>query len=287
MWTLLDERNNDPLGEEEMKARRHGRHLFGTERWESMCAVTQDSDRINNAQMFALDALHSSGYYDDPNDQRRTMTNMESACLVYADRYFRSEMPVYVNDPHIGVEIPFVLEVRNEYDGLTGYYCGRIDGIHLNESRPIVVENKTAARMSDSWRMAFAISHQITGYTIAASAILEQEINEALVFGVQIPLPRDAFTGVSVELCTRTHDDRVRWCEWFFQGIAQYEAYVTRPTLAPRYSHSCNRYFSACQFIPYCALPRDEQEQALQDMREEEWSPLDHITEEVVVDGGT
>jgi hypothetical protein len=280
MWTVTEQYGT------ERQYMPYGLHLFGRERWQSMCTVAQDSDRINNAQMFALDALHTSGYYDDPDDMRRTMTNMESACLVYADRYFRSDLPVYTRDELIGVELPFVLEVINVYDGQTSYYCGRIDGIHVNGDRPIVVENKTAARMSDSWRMAFAISHQITGYTIAASAMLDQEISEALVMGVQIPLPRDAFNGVSVELCTRTHDDRVRWCEWFFQSVAMYEAYVSRPTLAPRYSHSCNRYFSACEFIPFCALPRDEQEQALTDMREEEWSPLDHIAEPVVAEGG-
>lgn len=263
----------------------YGTRLFGESRMQSMLAVSQDSDRVNNAQRFALDALHTTGYYDDPEDRRRTMANMESSCLVYSDRYFKQDIPVLVRGDFIGIEIPFVLEVTSAFDGMTAYYCGRIDGVHLDNDRIMVVENKTAARLSDAWRMAFAISHQVTGYTIAASAIYEEEVSEALVMGVQIPLPRDAFNGVSVELCTRSHDDRVRWCEWFFSGVATYEAYVEKPTHSPRYSHSCNRYFAACQFIPFCALGREEQKEALADMRIDEWSPLDHIAEETQPEG--
>ena len=263
----------------------YGRRLFGDERWASMLAVPQDSDPVNNAQMFALDALHTTGYYDDPKDRRRTMSNMEESCLVYADRYFKSKLPVVVRGDLIGIEIPFVLEVVRDvpHDAAEQYkpqyYCGRIDGIHEWGEQLAVGENKTAARLTDAWRMSFALSHQITGYTIAAGVLLDTEINNAIVMGVQLPLPKSAFDGVVFELVTRTESDRLRWCEWFFHSIATYETYITRATQAPRYAHSCNRYFSACQFIPFCALPRDEQVMSLEDMRIDEWSPLDHIDE--------
>lgn len=279
LWTIMETSKNKVISSA------YGFKLFGESRMQSMLAVSQDSDRINNAQRFALDALHTTGYYDDPEDRRRTMANMESSCLVYSDRYFKQNIPVLVRGAFIGIEIPFVLEVTDVFAGWTAYYCGRIDGVHLDNDRVMVVENKTAARLSDAWRMAFAISHQVTGYTIAASAIFEEEVSEALVMGVQIPLPRDAFNGVSVELCTRSHDDRVRWCEWFFGSVATYEAYISNATQAPRYSHSCNRFFAACQFIPFCALGREEQKEALADMRTEEWSPLDHIKEEISPEG--
>lgn len=275
LWNVLESTKERPLVEN------YGRRLFGDERLASMLEVPQDSDRVNNAQLFALNALHTSGFYDDPNDRRRTMTNMESSCLVYSDRYFRQNMPVLVQDNIIGIELPFVLEVRNTFDDWTAYYCGRIDGIQLEEDGNVVVcENKTASRLSDTWRMMFAISHQVTGYTIAASALLGRDVWNAYVMGVQVPLPRDAGLGVEFEFCTRTESDRIRWCEWFLYSVSQYEAWTERPTEAPRYSHSCNRYFSACEFIPFCALTREEQVEALADMREEEWSPLDHVKEE-------
>lgn len=279
-WTLLQQRQTYP---EELLGQL-GVRLFGVERMRSMLAVPQDSDPVNNAQMFALDALHTTGYYDDPKDRRRTMANMEESCLIYSDRYFKSKLPVVVKDDLIGIEIPFVLEVTKTSRLLgmahcTAYYCGRIDGIHEWGDQLAVGENKTSARLTDAWRMSFAISHQITGYTIAAGVMLDTEINNAIVMGVQLPLPKSAFDGVSFELVTRTESDRFRWCEWFFHSIATYEAYIERATQAPRYAHSCNRFFSACQFIPFCSLPREDQANSLADMRVEEWSPLDHIDE--------
>lgn len=276
-----------------------GRKMFGEERWLSMLSIPQDSDRIGNAQLFALDALHSTGFYDDPTDRRRTMANMEASCLAYTHRYFQSDMPVLVDGDLIGIEVPFVLEVtrkkqiwaqdRNQgsmwITDNQAYYCGRIDGIQLFNGHPVVCENKTSGMSiasSNAWRMAFGISNQVTGYCIAGSALLGREIREAFVMGSQIPPPRNIFDGTVFELCTRTDSDCIRWCEWFFHSVGAYESYVSCPTEAPRYSHSCNRFFSACEFIPYCAATREEQVTYLEEMRIDEWSPLDHLTETAI-----
>jgi hypothetical protein len=277
LWTLIEADNPKSIP--------YGLKLFGEARFESMCQVPQDSDPINNAQLFSLDALHSTGFYDDPNDRRRTMTNMESSCLVYADRYFKSDIPVYVDGENIGIEIPFVLRVTRVPDETVVYYCGKIDGLHRWENEVIVAENKTAGRLTDSWRMSFAISHQVTGYIVAAETIFKRPIDKAIVMGVQIPLPRDIFTGTSFELCSRTLSDKVRWCEWLFHSVHAFDMWTNEPHNAPRYSHSCNRYFSACQFIPYCSLPREEQIQTLEDMAVDEWSPLDHVVDKPVLEG--
>lgn len=267
-------------------------NLFGTERFDSMLSIPQDSDRINNAQLFALDALRSSGFYDDPGDRRRTMANMEAACLAYTHRYFQSDMPVLVEGDLIGIEVPFVLEVKcsgithgpSEYED-TAYYCGRIDGLHLSQGEAVVGENKTSGMSiasSNAWRMAFAISNQVTGYCIAGSCLLARPVRSAIVMGSQIPPPRNVFDGTVFEFCSRSDDDCIRWCEWFFHSVRAYEEYVARPTEAPRYSHSCNRFFSACEFIPWCSSTREDQLMYLEDMRQEEWSPLDHLTETAI-----
>lgn len=288
MWTLLQRiENPGDLMVDAEHIHAHGKKLFGEARWASMLSMPQDSDPVNNAQIFAAEALHTSGYYDDPKDRKRTMANMEVACHVYATRYFQSTLPVFVKGDKIGVEIPFVLEVTRKVNGInpnyedeTAYYCGRIDGVHQYGDTIAVGENKTASRISDVWRMAFAISNQVTGYTIAASEIFNEDVTHAIVMGTQIPLPvKEPFNGISFELCTRTLSDRVRWCEWFFDGVRSYQEHLPDPTRAPRYPHSCNRFFSACQFIPFCALPREEQAQAIEAMRVDEWSPLDHLTE--------
>jgi len=288
LWTLLNDPNRRDLYFQE-RVMSYGKKMFGEERWESMGSIPQDSDRINNAQLFALDALHSSGFYDDPSDRKRTMSNMEAACLAYTHRYFQSEMPILVQDDFIGIEVPFVLEVIREYTNATrtdiAYYCGRIDGVQTWGDHAVVCENKTSGMSiasSNAWRMAFAISNQVTGYCVAGSALLDRPVTQAFVMGSQIPPPRNVFDGTIFELCTRTDSDCVRWCEWFFKSVGEYEAYVARPTYAPRYSHSCNRYFSACEFIPFCSSPREDQLMYLEEMRIDEWSPLDHLTETAI-----
>lgn len=294
LWTLLNEKWEGDINKVD-RINIYGLKMFGSERWTSMLSIPQDSDRINNAQLFALDALHSSGFYDDPTDRKRTMSNMEASCLAYTHRYFQSEMPIMVQGDLIGIEVPFVLEVvRHTEDEFaktahmetqTAYYCGRIDGIQLWQDRPIVCENKTSGMSiasSNAWRMAFAISNQVTGYCIAGSALLDRPIMEAFVMGSQIPPPRNVFDGTVFELCTRSTSDCIRWCEWFFHSVGAYESYVPRPTEAPRYSHSCNRFFSACEFIPFCASPREDQITYLEEMRLDEWSPLDHLTETAI-----
>jgi hypothetical protein len=287
MWTLLRSSDLDNLD----RLYKHGHKLFGQDRWASMLEQPQDADPQTNALNFALDALHTTGYYDDPSDRKRTMSNMEASCIAYLQRYFQSNMPVAVKGDLIGVEIPFVLEVNRISkpdqiggpDTHTHYYCGRIDGVHRYATGLCVAENKTAAQLSSSWTTSFAISAQVTGYTIAGTELFGEEVTDAIVMGTQIPLPRDVFNGVKFEPQTRTMSDRLRWAEWFFHSIETYERYVSTPTSAPRYSHSCNRFFSACQFIPFCASTREEQDSILQEMRVDEWSPLDHLdTEEVV-----
>lgn len=282
----------------------HGFKLFGRERWESMLQQPQDSDPQTNCLNFALDALHTSGYYDDPSDRKRTLANMEASCIAYLQRFQQSNMPVHVDDNVIGVEVPFVLEVTRydfhsmilkenakgphyndddfQPEATTHYYCGRIDGIQQYGDKLAVCENKTAAMLSRTWSISFAISAQVTGYTIAGTALLGREVDHAIVMGTQIPLPRDTYNGVVFEPQTRSMSDKLRWCEWFFHSIEVYEAYIEAPTLAPRYSHSCNRYFSACQFIPFCSSSREEQDSILEDMRVDEWSPLDHLDSEGV-----
>jgi len=267
----------------------YGIKLFGKDRLLSMLAVPQDSDRINNCQLFALDALHTAGYYDDPSDRKRTLANMEVTCLAYLDRYMQSEPKVAVVGDLIGIEIPFVLEVKkiapwedhpihDTYEQ-TYYYCGRIDGISEHDGNYRVEENKTASSLNQAWKTSFALSHQVTGYTIAGTCLLNQEVTDALVMGAQIPVPRDVFNGVAFEPQTRTESDRIRWCEWFFRTIGTYEEFIADVTLAPRFTHSCNRFFSSCEFIPFCSLERSEQRLELDNMRESRWSPLEHLVE--------
>lgn len=292
MWTIQERLATDLSGYECPKVWDHGMKLFGKERYHEMMKVPQDGDRKDNAIRFALEALHTAGYYDDPSDRRRTLANMEVACLTYAERYFQSDLPVLVKDDFIGVEVPFVIEIIRcecnhpsfwndlQTKQTKAYYCGRVDGVHVYGDQFITGENKTAGRLNDPWRMSFHMSSQVTGYNLALSALLGAPVVKSVIMGTQIPVPaRDVYSGVSFEEVNRTDSDFIRWCEWFFHSVAMYEMWINDPTHAPRYTHSCNRYFSICQFLPYCTLNREDQREALEQMRVDEWSPLDHAAE--------
>jgi hypothetical protein len=46
------------------------------------------------------------------------------------------------------------------------------------------------------------------------------------------------------------------------------------PIGAPKYTHSCNRYFRPCSLIPFCYGDDDEQRAIMEEMVTDEWSPL-------------
>jgi hypothetical protein len=50
--------------------------------------------------------------------------------------------------------------------------------------------------------------------------------------------------------------------------------YADDPINAPKYTHSCNRYFKPCSFIAFCDNSEEEQRLILSEMVTDEWSPL-------------
>jgi hypothetical protein len=58
--------------------------------------------------------------------------------------------------------------------------------------------------------------------------------------------------------------------------------YKDNPYDAPKYTHSCNRYFRPCAFIPFCDADDEEQHTIVQEMETDEWSPLEG---RAVIDG--
>lgn len=259
----------------------HATKLFGSIRYAEMLSAPQDApDAFSNAINFSLPALHTSGFYDSPSDRRRTMANLEQACLSYSSRYLMSEMPVILENELVGVELPFCILFRNRKSDTPIYiYTGRIDGLHNYNSIPHIAENKTAYRLDDVWRMMFHTSNQVTGYMAAATLLLQREVTDGFVMGTQIPQPKSMTDGIAFEQVSRNASDFIRWTEWIEHSVHIYQTYINRPTESPRYTHSCNRYFHPCMFIPFCTMPREEQAAMIEAMAIEEWSPLDHVGE--------
>ena len=284
----------------------HGVRLFGQENFAKMKEHLQSrEDEQTQLINFAIEALYSSGFYDDPDDKRRTLTNIEQGCITYIDRMDFTP-PVWIQDITnparlVGIEVPFDIVVSfdipvpyklTEINYLSPDYevdvstapqvtkqvrfIGRIDGIHAHENNELRIhENKTASRLNDAWRQSFYMLHQITGYCIAASLITGRTIEKAKILGMQIPQPTGSRQdGISADTVTREPHMLERWVSWFYHTVSLYEKYIDDPTSAPKYTHSCNRFFRPCSFIPLCYSDDEEHRQIIDEMDTDAWSPL-------------
>lgn len=261
---------------------RQGCDAFGRDRWQSInSCIVHAEDAVSACRAAGLETLSTSGYTDDPLDTRRTYVNLETSLLYYLQRWDPARYPVWVADKDdptalVGVEIPFAMHVS--ITGMAPFlYTGRIDGLHLNSKGDIIVgENKTASRLDDAWRLSFEMSHQVTGYCAVGSVLTNTEVSHAHITGLSIPLPRIMSNGHTVEQVRRYPYHIGRWIEWMRHTIELYRAYEGDILTAPKYTHSCNRYFRPCMFIPFCSGDAEEQQLSLEQMVHDEWSPLDN-----------
>jgi hypothetical protein len=277
--TLYNQLRDDTYRQVEMH-HHHGNRIYGSERWRHIHSETANTDLTDMAKRGAIAVLDTSGYYDDPRDRRRTLSNMEECSLAYVDRW-HWDRPVWIRDPtnihsDCGIEIPFDLVVTIE--GRSPFrFIGRIDGIHKHIDGLLYLhENKTASRLNDAWEMSFNISSQVTGYCVAASVFTQDVVDRAHVIGLAIPLPKQYDYGGFVQSGYERRDYHyTRWVKWLVHCIDLYEQYQNNPEEAPRYTHSCNRYYRPCQFIPYCDTDDEEERRMVEkDMIISEWSPL-------------
>jgi hypothetical protein len=260
----------------------HGSRLFGIERLTQISdAIADAEDEIDVCRRGCVCVLDTSGYYDDPRDKRRTLNNAEECIYAYINRW-RWDHPVWRRDADVptsdvGIEIPF--DVVVDITGmvvLSFRLTGRIDGIHLNSRNQLTIhDNKTASRLNESWSMSQAINHQYTGYCVAASVFTQQVVNHGEIIGLAVPLPKAYDFGSFIrEPITRFDHHYKRWVDWLVHTVNLTQQHSGDPYAAPKYTHSCNRYFRPCAFIPFCDADDEEQHIIVGEMETQEWSPL-------------
>lgn len=258
--------------------------LFGKNRTKQFFDILSEPDDERTLAIKAgLHILETSGFYDDPKDKRRTIDKLSEACIVYIDRYeFGKHIPYVSHDlGFIGTENSFHFLVRynsNGHERLVRFY-GRIDGVHCYKNNPndlFVGENKTASRLNDAWEQSFETSHQVTGYIVAARMVSELDITRARITGLAIPQPRVSdYDGYNNTFVKRSNTQFQEWADWFMHTCEMYFKYIDTPLQAPKYTHSCNRYFRPCSFIPLCASDMEDREELFTAMEDERWSPLE------------
>lgn len=286
LWEL---RHNQGLGGH---MEHHGAVLFGEQRFDSMYNSVDSNKEPDYQRLdFCLAALETSGFTDDERDKKRTFVNLEESCINYLQRYKWGVRPVWVRDVHdctaeVGIEVKVdTLVVFTDVDyELRVRFIGRVDGIHTNKKGQLEVhENKTTGRLNDQWCDQWQTSHQITGYCLNGSALMGLDLCYARVIGMSIPLPRSGYDygGVTEVQIHKTTNDYQSWLTWLYHTCVHNilpwrdEKY----TDTPMYTHSCNRYFRTCQFMPLCTSEYDDVPDMIDDMVVERWNPLDDTRE--------
>jgi hypothetical protein len=278
-------------------AHNHGLRLFPNDRFDQMLGVINEtSTHRTNCINFAIEAIESCDFYDDVSDNRRTVSNISEAIISYVDSIDMDRYPIWVRDntdplSDIGIEIAFDVVVDIEYEsGPTfedkgGYnnnlqvrFTGKLDGLHIDHKRNnqlIIEENKTGARLDDSWLAQWVLSHQITGYCVSAQTFTGLPCTRAIVAGMRLPIGKNPSEGIRKEVVNRHPIMFDKWAGWFVTTILMENEYRDNVVNAPMYTHSCNRYFRACSFLPFCSAESvEEKEQIIEEMELDEWSPL-------------
>ena len=237
-----------------------GRRIF-KQRWNDIwkSCVTHTDERESLMEM-CFTILHSAGWKDDEKDNNRTMTNMELATIVYVDEHLpkMENWPIYVEnerDSRSMVGIEQVFDVVLYYaDDREIRYIGTIDGLVIKKATGHyhLDENKTASRISQDWRNAFDLRHQITGYCAASTSVFGFRVLRSRVTGLRIKPANRGEDVYPFEPIERTEDAIQHWATWVREMADTYDRYKDDFENATRNTHSCNRYFRACSLLQFC-----------------------------------
>jgi len=250
--------------------------IFGRSKWSDLDHYLGKEQQ----EQFCLQALYSSSFQDNPYDTKRTLSNMEVALIYYILATNYNEYPIYATDSFIGVEhkVDFVVTCTYE-DGkeISIRYIGRTDGVHYQpeNGKIIIAENKTTSSAGGEWPNQWEVSHQVTGYLIDMALKLNRPVTDAMVIGLQIPLPKLEYNGYVHKPVTRHPRQFAEWANWLSGAIRLMHTYADDAWKAPEYTHACFRYFRSCEFLPICGAEDSEMIEYRGLLQTKEWNPHD------------
>lgn len=266
------------------------KRIFGLSRWKlALSEVDKTLDDREQLQQLGFAILHGSGFYDDPGDNIRTLGNMEMATITYVDEVLPKleNWPIWVadkRDADCAVGIEQVFDVILSYDdGRVIRFIGTIDGLVIDEyrqQRPTLDENKTASRLDDGWINSFDMSHQVTGYLACATSVFGFPIWHSRVTGLKIK-PTHKGEDIYVRTVSRDAAAILHWGAWVRHTVDIFETYETDWENAPRYTHSCNRYFRPCSLLSFCADTSAGRAEQWEQMVANEGSPSERAVREI------
>jgi len=278
----------------------HAGRIFKDELRFRKALQTTDASPDNRDRLISLgyNILHSGNFYDDPYDNIRTIANLELGIVHYVDHVINDlpRWPIYIHDEKdptkpIGIEFPIdiilcrTLTKSSQTDVMR--YIGQIDRFHEIErdgvKEIILGENKTGSRLGDSWSMALDMSHQITGYIIGLYTMLGRPVTKSRVHGLKSKQTGHADDYNPISPQPRTTEMFETFIDWALHSRDMYELYSEENLgyeSAPRYTHSCNRYFRPCSLLSFCCDTIEGRREQLSQMVGAELSP----SEQAVMD---
>jgi len=270
-----------------------GNRIFNTKdephRWQKICeeAEPNKADTREHLQSIAFATLHSSAWYDDPDDQIRTMSNMEMSAIQYIDERqpYMENWPIYIEDkknPKCRVGIEQTFDVVLEFsDGRLIRYIGTIDGLIQKASTKkwFLDENKTASRIDEGWRKSFEMRHQVTGYCAASTVVFGFPVFDARVTGCKVK-PTNRGEDIYVLEVNREPETIQHWAAWVRHTVDLFDKYEKDYEHAPRYTHSCNRYFRPCSLLSFCADTAEGRREQWEQMQPASLSPSEQAVQE-------
>lgn len=251
----------------------HGKSLFD-DRWDYIWKeatsktdiLTIDDRSAFERGVFAV--IGSSEFYDDPNDQNRTVSNIEKCSMVLLDYWMATlvELPIFVQDKTvpeapIGIEMSLDAVIETE-DHSRIRAIGLADVVYQNqETKKITLgEYKTASSMNDAWRDSFRTRHQITLYNALLKAYFGDLVTmNTILIGSAIPV-RSRSVPVQHFPVERDHENIQDLIDTIVFASKVIEKYKNNPMRAPMFTHSCNRYFRTCSFMDLCTSAKVDQQ---------------------------
>jgi len=237
--------------------------IFGQDIWKRIQEKGKGHKGRDELLAMCFGVLHLSGWDDDPKDGIRTMSNMETATIDYVDERMKAmeQFPIWVADKFdsnskVGIEQVFDVTLGYE-DGYKIRYIGTVDGLVVDLDRGgrlTLEDNKTASRIDSAFQNALFMKYQFTGYMACSTAVFGVEVFDGRVIGVKIKRANTGENYVSLPI-TRDYDSIAKWgidVRWYVENL--YEPFGDDGyEEAPRFTHSCNRYFRPCSLIPFCS----------------------------------
>lgn len=230
---------------------------------------------------FAHAALHeASGFYDSPDDKKRTLANLEAAVSYWAQQQRGSDYY-----PPIAVELPVEMVIAIEYADdcgvdkeLTLKYIGRIDKVSRGNSGLLATDYKTTTlSLGQSYEAQYHLNAQVIGYRLMLSILYpeEQLSPYAVIEAIKLPISRNDSV-VSYSRKAYRADNIEFFAKFIVQNYILIERYLLTHdiTIVEQRTNACNNFFSVCPLLTgLCMQSSDTWQQIVKDLPAHDWHP--------------